>query len=34
MDIVSIALIISSFALFFGFIHFCDKVVDEQGSGK
>ena len=34
MDFLSIGLIIISFAMFFGFITFCDKVIEDQGSGK
>jgi hypothetical protein len=34
MDFVSLGLIIIPFALFFGFIEFCDKVIEDQGSGK
>ncbi|SFA80554.1 hypothetical protein SAMN04488577_1225 [Bacillus sp. cl95] len=34
MDFVSIGLIVLSFAMFFGFIKFCEIVIDDQGSGK
>lgn len=34
MDFVSIGLIILSFALFFGFIKFCEIVVEDQGREK
>lgn len=34
MDLISIGLIIFSFALFWGFIEFCNKVVEEKGREK
>lgn len=34
MDLLSIGLIIISFTMFIGFITFCDKVIEDQGSGK
>lgn len=34
MDFVSIALVAISFALFFGFMKFCEIVIDDKGSGN
>lgn len=34
MDFLSIGIIIIAFSMFFGFIAFCDKVIEEQGSEK
>jgi hypothetical protein len=34
MDFVSIGLIVISFGLFFGFIELCEKLIEDQGSGK
>lgn len=34
MDIISVALILGSFGLFYLTINFCDRVIDEQGGKK
>lgn len=34
MDFVSIGIIIICFAVFWGFINFCEKIIEDQGSEK